>query len=145
MAAAVALHGECFAAGQYKSGDQTVFVPAQGDPVTVRELDVLEQTPAGKGVDLAVKIRNAVFAAVGCERQTAPLAAGVAAVGAAGKDDLGAVRLRVGDVDLLIHGAGSDLLLAPWCLFGCFVRTHSTVPCVPQGTVPCVHIGFAAL
>ena len=25
------------------------------------------------------------------------------------------------------------MLLAPWCLFGCFVRT--------QGTVPCVHLG----
>ena len=57
---------------------------------------------------------------------------------------------------------GVDWLLAPWCLLGCFVRTHSTVPCVPtffcsntrnrplcsQGltpsffalTVPCVHI-----
>ena len=29
------------------------------------------------------------------------------------------------------QGAGSDWLLAPWCLFGCFVRTQGTVPCVP--------------
>ena len=28
------------------------------------------------------------------------------------------------------QGAGSDQLPAPWCLLGCFVRTHSTVPCV---------------
>ena len=27
---------------------------------------------------------------------------------------------------------GVDWLLAPWCLLGCFVRTHSTVPCVPH-------------
>ena len=58
---------------------------------------------------LASVIRDAVFAAVGRECQTAPLAAGVAAVGAAGEDDHGAVRLRIGDVDLLIHGAGSGL------------------------------------
>lgn len=39
------------------------------------------------------------------------------------------VVVEVGEI-VLIHGAGSDLLLAPWCFFGCFARTQGTVPCV---------------
>ena len=75
----------------------------QRDPVAVRELDVLEQTPAGKGVDLAVKIRNAVLIAACRKRQTVGLAAGVAAVGASGKDNLSAVRLREGNISLRVQ------------------------------------------
>ena len=32
------------------------------------------------------------------------------------------------------QGERSDMLLSPWCLFGCFART--------QGIVPCVHTDF---